>query len=258
MLVDERKAHLLQRINDTGKVSAGELAAEFGTSEDTIRRDLRALSAAGLCRRVYGGALRLSPAFGTSLVRAKQSVASKAILGARLAQLVEPGQLVFIDAGSTNLAAARSLPSDLNATIVTHDPVIAAAVAAREGLELIVIGGRVDPAVGAALGVEAARTIGLMRPDLLLLGACALDAEFGVAAFHAEDATMKRLLIERAGSVAAAIVSEKLGTWAPFSIGAASVIRDLVVEQDASSPILDDLVSLGIHIHRCAVPTDAG
>jgi DeoR/GlpR family transcriptional regulator of sugar metabolism len=84
----ERQKEILERIRKDGRVLATDLAREFSTSEDTIRRALRDLAAQGMCARVYGG---LSPSLqfrGPS---------------------VQPGQFVFIDAGSTNLAAARSL-----------------------------------------------------------------------------------------------------------------------------------------------------
>ena len=211
MLVDERQAFVLDRINKAGQVSSSALSAEFGISEDTIRRDLRDLSARGFCRRVYGGALRVSPASGSSTVRAEQDVGRKRALGAALAGLVRPGQFVFIDAGTTNRAAARALPTGLGLTVATHDPSIAAALSGREDLDLIVVGGRVDPLVGAA-----------------------------------------RRLVEQSGSVATALLSDKLGTSAPFSVGPAAIAADLVVERDAAAPILDRLAAAGLRLHRCA------
>ena len=62
MLVGERRDLLLARLAAEGKVLAKDVAAELGVSEDSIRRDLRDLAAAGLCQRVYGGALPVSPA----------------------------------------------------------------------------------------------------------------------------------------------------------------------------------------------------
>jgi DeoR/GlpR family transcriptional regulator of sugar metabolism len=252
MLVEERQARLLDRVNTDGKVESSQLSAEFGTSEDTIRRDLRELAARGLCRRVYGGAVRISPASAPREVRSKEDLSRKDALGEALAGLAQPGQFVFVDAGTTNLAAAKALPVGIGLVVATHDPAIAAALASREDIELIVVGGRVDPSVGAALGVETVRAIGQMRPDLLLLGACALDSEAGCAVFHAEDAAVKRLLVERARSVATALLSEKLGTTAPFSIGGVDILDDLVVESQAPADALEALSARsGLRLHRC-------
>src|SRR5580693_4064944 len=109
----ERQKEILQRIHKDGRVLATDLAQEFQTSEDTIRRALRDLAAQGRCTRVYGGALAMSAASGSALERRKESAERKFALGKEMAPMVRSGQLLFIDAGSTNLAAARSLPEEL-------------------------------------------------------------------------------------------------------------------------------------------------
>ena len=90
----------LDRLGRDGRVLATALAEAFSTSEDTIRRDLRDLAGRGLCRRVYGGALPVSPASRSAQVRAGESTERKAALGQALAGLVAPGSLVFVDSGS--------------------------------------------------------------------------------------------------------------------------------------------------------------
>ena len=119
----ERQKEILERIRKDGRVLATDLAREFSTSEDTIRRALRDLAAQGLCARVYGGALAISPASGTILQRRREAVDRKLALGQKTASIIQPGQFVFIDAGSTNLAVARSLPRNIGLTVATHDPI---------------------------------------------------------------------------------------------------------------------------------------
>ena len=209
---------------------------------------LCAISAAqGLCTRVYGGALAMSPASGSALQRRKESTNRKLALGKKMASMVRSGQLLFIDAGSTNLAAARSLPEGIGATVATHDPTIASVLAGRTDLTLITIGGQVNPLIGAAVeNRQALRVILGMRPDLLFLGLCALDADNGIAAFHNEDAQMKRSLIEQSGSVAIAVLNEKLSASAPFHVGLVDAIADLVVEADAPRPLISTFNLRGV------------
>ena len=76
----ERQKEILERIRKDGRVLATHLAREFSTSEDTIRRALRDLAAQGLCARVYGGALAISPASGTILQRRREAVDRKLAL----------------------------------------------------------------------------------------------------------------------------------------------------------------------------------
>jgi DeoR/GlpR family transcriptional regulator of sugar metabolism len=246
----ERQEEILERIRKDGRVLATELAREFSTSEDTIRRALRDLAAQGLCARVYGGALAISPASGTILQRRREAVDRKLALGQKMASIIQPGQFVFIDAGSTNLAVARSLPVSMGLTVATHDPTIAAFLADRTELTLITIGGQVNPLIGAAVDGRALRQVLELRPDLLLLGICAIDADDGLAAFHSDDAQMKSALLERSGAVAIAVLNEKLSASAPFQVGAVDVVADLVVEADAPKRVVSGFESRGMRVHR--------
>jgi DeoR/GlpR family transcriptional regulator of sugar metabolism len=245
----ERQKEILERIRRDGRVLATDLAREFSTSEDTIRRALRDLAAQGLCARVYGGALAI-PASGTVVQRRREAIDRKIALGEKIASLIRPGQFVFIDAGSTNLAVARSLPKSSGLTVATHDPAIAAVLADRTDLTLITIGGQVNPLIGAAVDGRALRMVLELRPDLLLLGICAIDAEDGIAAFYSEDAQMKQALLERSGSVAIAMLNEKLSASAPFQVAAIDAVADLVVEADAPQQVVSGFRSRGMRVHR--------
>lgn len=247
-LPDERQKIILDRLGRDGRVIAGDLAREFNTSEDTIRRDLRDMAAAGLCRRVYGGALPLSPASGTLRQRQGENFERKAALGRAAAALVGPGQVLLIDAGSTNAAIARALPPGLAITVITNAPDIAAELTGRPGVELVMIGGRVNPRSGATLGARALNDAREMRADLAFLGACAIDAVGGVAAFGADEAEFKRRVAERAKATAIAVTNDKLGTGAPFDVMPASALAHLIAEADAPKSALEPFYKLGVQV----------
>ena len=255
---DERQRHILAHLARDGRVLAVELARQFGISEDTARRDLRELAAAGRCQRVYGGALPLSPAGGTIMQREGEQTIRKAALGRTAAALIagamQPHEVLFLDAGSTNLAVARALPPDLHITVVTNMPAIAAALASLAGIDLVMIGGRVDPRCGAALGSRARRDLDGIRIDLVLLGACAVDAAAGLAAFDLEDAEFKRAAAQAGAMLVTTTTNEKLGTSAPFSVIPACRVTHLVVEADASAVLIEPFQALGIATHRAARP----
>lgn len=90
MLVGERRAHLLRRLKETGKIVAKDVAVDLGISEDSIRRDLRDLAAEGLCQRVYGGALPASPAIVDYAARQAVEPDGKRAVAATAAALVRP------------------------------------------------------------------------------------------------------------------------------------------------------------------------
>jgi DeoR/GlpR family transcriptional regulator of sugar metabolism len=254
ILAAERQQQILERLERDGRVLAASLAEAFGASEDTIRRDLRDLAGRGLCRRVYGGALPVSPASSSAQIRAGEATDRKAALGHALAALIAPDSLLFVDSGSTNLAAVKAFPYDLRLTVATHDPAIAVALLAKPKVTLWLIGGRVDARIGAALGGRTLADVEALRPELALLGVCALDPVAGVAAFDPEDAEIKRALLRNSSRVAAAILNEKLETSAPFVLGPAESLDRVVLEADAPEPIARAFADRGMTVLRAEPP----
>jgi DeoR/GlpR family transcriptional regulator of sugar metabolism len=255
LLLPERHALILERLRQDGKVLAPELAALLDVSEDTIRRDLRDLAAAGLCQKVYGGALRLPPAppapnDGTLLQRRGHLPDAKSRLAQAAVTLIAPGSLVFIDAGSTNLGIAAALPDTLALTVVTNAPAIAAVLVDKPRIETIVIGGRVDAASGACLGAGALRDIELVRPDLFILGACGIDVAAGVSAFQYEEALFKRRVAEASRAVLVAATADKLGTAAPYPVMDAARLNHLIIEHDADQALAAAFIALGTGVLR--------
>lgn len=248
LLLQQRQRLIQDRLRASGRVLAVDLAQEFNVSEDTIRRDLRELAAAGLCERVYGGALPVSPGSTTLAQRVGEAPERKAALAVAALAFIKPGMTVFFDAGSTNLAIAEALPNDLELTAVTNTPLIAAALMDKPGVDLIVIGGKIDRRVGAAVGAKAQRDIETLRPDLCILGACGADIEAGLTVFEYEDAEFKRLVALSSASVLAAITNDKFGTSAPHRVIAASRCSALVVEHDAPADAVRCCEEAGIAI----------
>ncbi len=249
-LPDERHAVILDRLLRDGRVLAADLAAEFDTSEDTIRRDLRDLAAAGRCRRVYGGALPTSPATGPVSRRVAVAPDAKRALGRAASALLEPGWTALIDSGSTNLRIAEALPVDRDMTVVTNAPAVAAALAGRSRCTLVVLGGRVHPAIGAAFGPRTLRDLEGVWADIAFIGACGLAAGPGLTVFDPEEAEFKRRLFAVSARTVVAVTADKLGTAAPFVVAPVAALHHLVVEADTPASVLDRLAAPRLRIHR--------
>ena len=131
LLPSERHRIIVDRLARDGRVIATDLASELGVTEDMIRRDLRDLSEAGICQRVYGGAVALSFESTSFIERIAEHPEQKSALASVAVSLVKPDQTIFLDSGSTNEAIALSLPQDLNLTVITNAPLVAAALVGR-------------------------------------------------------------------------------------------------------------------------------
>jgi DeoR/GlpR family transcriptional regulator of sugar metabolism len=252
LLPDERHRIIRERLSLGERVLASEMARELGASEDTIRRDLRGLANLGVCQRVYGGALPVSPASGSFRMRQSQKLGSKIALGQAAATMIAADQVIFLDAGTTNLEIARALPNLPKLTVATNSPAIAMELSSRSDITLVMIGGRIDLEAGAALGARAIRDIQSICIDLSFLGACAVSDQSGVRAFIFEDAEFKQALVGTSRAVAVAVTTEKLGTTAPFHAALSSDLDLLIVEADAPAGQLETFQREGVRVHQLA------
>jgi DeoR/GlpR family transcriptional regulator of sugar metabolism len=250
MLPQERQQWILDRLRQSGRVVAVELAAEFAVSEDSVRRDLRELAAQGLCKRVYGGALPLSAIVAPLKQRRQEHASRKLALGRKAATLVRQGQVLLIDAGSTNAAIAAALPRDFGLTVVTNAPDIAQILLEREGFEILLIGGRIDARIGAAVGAQAVQEIQRVRADICFPGACAVDAVGGLWGFDSEEVLLKRAMVEASGETVVVATSDKLGTVATHRVAGIAEVQHLVVEHDAGRALRAAFVAHGVTVHR--------
>lgn len=249
LLLGERQDLIRARLDLSGRVIAAELAQELGVSEDTIRRDLREMAASGLCRRVYGGALRLAHTSTTMNERMAIAGERKAALARAAAGLIPAGATVFLDAGSTNVALARVLPQAAGLTVVTNGPAIAAALLERD-IATIQLGGLIDARSGAAIGAKAISDAAALRPDVLVLGVCGIDPEAGVTADTFEEAEFKRFVASRSRTVIVIVTKDKLFTAAPHSVAPLSRVASAVIEADAGEAEAAALAAAGIDILR--------
>ena len=230
MLRAQRRDWLVERLGRDGRLVAKDLAAELGVSEDSVRRDLRELAAAGLCQRVYGGALPVSPAIADYPTRQQVAVESKERVAAVAAGLVRPGSTAILDGGTTALAVVAALPRDLEATVVTHSPTVAVALADHAGVEVQVLGGRLfrhSMVTCGAAAVEAAQGV---WADVFLLGVTGVHHEAGLTTGDADEAAMKRALARRAAETHVLASAEKIGAASRFLVLPLAAVSSVVTD----------------------------
>jgi DeoR/GlpR family transcriptional regulator of sugar metabolism len=248
VLTAERRQLIIDRLRQQGKVVAGDLSAELGVSDDTIRRDLRELAQAGLLLRVHGGALPRSPSSPVYAEREREQPAAKAIIARRAAALVQPGQVVILDAGTTMLQVAQHLRGALEATVVTNSPAVALALAEHPGIEIVMAGGRFHGPSQANIGPATVLAYEGVHADLCFVGLAGLHAEAGISILVHEEVFVKQAMIAGSARVVAVTTAEKLGTVAPYIIAPASALTDLVTERSAPEAMLEPLRAAGINI----------
>ena len=175
-----------------------------------------------------------------------------AILGKAAAKLVPAGSTIFIDAGSTNAAVAMALSPDINITVVTNSIVVLGAIANRSNIEVILIGGRLDPRSGAILGGRAIKDAESIHTDICFLGASGVDAEAGITAFSFEEAEMRRSVARASRSIVVAATLDKFGTAAPFAVVSGDEGYTLVAEHSLGVQEAGAFERRGVKVIRAA------
>ncbi|MEU1661902.1 DeoR/GlpR family DNA-binding transcription regulator [Streptomyces griseofuscus] len=248
MLAAERRDHLLDLLAREGKIVAKDVAAELRVSEDTVRRDLRDLAGEGLCQRVYGGALPVSPAVADYGTRQAVAPDGKRRVASVAAGLVRPGGVVILDGGTTALAVAHALPKDLGCTVITHSPTVAAALLDHPKAEVFVIGGRLFKHSAVTCGAAAAEAAQNVSADLFLLGVTGVHPEAGLTTGDAEDAAMKRALAARAADTYVLASSEKIGTASRYRVLPWEEISGLITDASPQDPVVERLAADGVEV----------
>ena len=251
MLTTQRKKLLLARLARDGQLIAKDLAREFDTSEDTIRRDLRELAQAGKLQRVHGGALPASAAVGDLQARESVWPQEKVALGRFGAAMIERGQVVILDGGTTALQVARHLDPALRATIVTHSPTVAVQLAEHPLIDIIVLGGRLFRHSMVAVGASVIDAAARLRADLYFMGVTGVHPEAGLSTGDAEEAAVKRALHERAAETVVLASSEKLMAASPFVVAPLKEISLLVVPSKTADRAVQALRKAGVKIKKC-------
>jgi DeoR/GlpR family transcriptional regulator of sugar metabolism len=255
MLTTQRKKLILTRLTADGQIVAKDLALELGTSEDTIRRDLRELAREGKLQRVHGGALPASAAVGDLRAREQVSPEDKIELGRVGASMIRSNQVVILDGGTTALQVARQLAPDLHATIVTHSPTVAVEAAKHPYVDIIMLGGRLFRHSMVNVGATVIDAASRLRADIYFMGVTGVHPEAGLSTGDPEEAAVKRALHERAAETIVLASAEKLMAASPFLVTSLTEISLLVVPLQTPNGIVRALRAGGTQVRRAQGPS---
>jgi DeoR/GlpR family transcriptional regulator of sugar metabolism len=234
----QRQQEILRAVR-SGSTHVSDLATSFGVSEMTVRRDLRALARDGRLERVRGGAVNATSErpFDEIVV---ERLEAKDRIGAAAAAMVEDGQTVMIDIGTTTLQAARHLHGR-KITVVTTSLAVYEELVPDPDIELILPGGLVRRNYRSLVGILAESSLRQLKADLLFLGTSAVDPQIGVWDSTMVEVPIKRAMIEAAESVNLLADAEKFAMAGLVRVCEADVIDRIVTDApppDACGPAI--------------------
>jgi DeoR family fructose operon transcriptional repressor len=233
VLAVERRRRILTSLERSAAITTDRFAADLGVSPETVRRDLIELERRGMLRRVHGGAASLAElalqesSYGERVH--EQSEAKRAI-GAAAAALVASGQTIVIDVGTTSFEVARALRHDLHATIATPSLLVAAELATRPHVQVLVAGGRVRPGDLACSGAETVDFFRDLHTDIAFLGSGAISSTAGLTDYHRDEVPTKRVIIANAKQAFVLADSSKFDRAARYRVCELSDLDGIVTD----------------------------
>lgn len=245
----ERQRLIVELVDERGVMRVNDLSDYFSVSVMTIRRDLIALEEQGFLSRSHGGAVsrrrfQREPYFDQ---KGRRNRGEKIAIARAAAAMVEAGETILVNSGSTTLELLRALPP-IELRVVTSN---AGALSALEApsIECIVVGGVYRPRSNSFVGGLAVQTLGQVYGSRSFIGVDGLSVEAGLTTPHHQEAEIAREMIRRTrGEVIVLADSSKVGGVAPFVTAGLDVVHVVVTDSGIDEEYRIALVERGIRV----------
>lgn len=247
-----RHHQILDLLQTAGECSIDDLAKKFDVSGMTVRRDLQIMEKQGRIIRTHGGAL-LAPGVSFEfafLRRAKHNQPQKRTIAQLAAGLIEDGQSVLFDSGTTTLAIAEQLRQRQGVKVITTSLPIASLLQYNESMEINLLGGQLRAGSPDLSGALTEANLEVICPDLAFIGADAIDDKgFVYTGTSALSGTLSRM-IACAKTCYIVADSSKLGRRSLWKVGSLKELSGLITDEKAPTPFVTALTKAGIKVMR--------
>jgi DeoR family transcriptional regulator of aga operon len=250
VLNEERRRAILELVEQDGRVLVKELAEKFGTSQITIRKDLELLHSNGQVQRTHGGALTIeSGALVDPTLREKEKLHRKEKLriAEAAAHMVQEGESVLLDSGTTTTAVARALRDFRHLTVITNAVNIAAELSGTQ-VEVILTGGIVRKNSFSLVGPLAEETLRQLSADVLFLGVDGFDTKVGLSTPNLLEAKVNKVMVEVARKTVAVCDSSKFGRRAMSTIVPVTAVHQVITDKHVGKSDLSNLRDAGVAV----------
>lgn len=216
VFAEERRDQIVALVHSRGRVRVRELTSRFGVSERTISKDLGALHARRLIKRMHGGAIALRQRVELNLEdRATRDADAKNAIAVTCLREIHDGYAIFLGSGTTVQRIADHLAADdharaRNLTVLTNSVGVAEALADQASIDHVLLGGRLRRASGCTVGQLTCEQIRHLTVNVAFIGVSAISDE-GASVSHLDEALVTSTVIERARRVIVPLVRTKLG-----------------------------------------------
>jgi DeoR/GlpR family transcriptional regulator of sugar metabolism len=247
----ERRREILNILNNEGKVRVSNLAKRFSISEVTIRNDLTEMEKEGLLERVHGGAISTYKTYYRKSIveRMQTNLEEKLRIAAGVAELIDDGDTLLLNSGTTTMYVVRRLKSVKGLTILTNSIEIANEAAMNgNDMQVLLLGGNVNHQFRFTYGDDTIQQLKKYKADKLILSADGVSAAEGITTHYHLEAEVARVMIERVKRTIVVADYTKIGRADFTCIATADRIDFLVTNNNAPKDEISALAELGAEV----------
>lgn len=235
----ERCLKILEILQARGSVKVSDLMSQFHTSDMTIRRDLAFLARQYNIVRTHGGAVLNSDdrqvvkliSFDEEKIINKEE---KHGIAARAVQLIQPGQRIYIDAGSTTRQLINCMTDDFRNVIVTNNLKVAEGALGLRNLSVVLIGGNMIPIADSTSGPVAEEQIKHYQLDIAFLGAAAVGSDGYVYDGYSPEAELKKSIFKVAREIYLLVDSSKFNMYDLHTFASLNQFKAVITDHNIS------------------------
>ena len=223
----------------------GDLCTLLGASEATIRRDLEWLEGEGMLERTHGGAILSQRVTAESeyLQRLQRNPDEKRNIGALAASLIEDGDLVFINSGTTTTQVLRQIRASASISVFTNN-LSAMLEMGEPAFQLHALGGEYQPVSRSSAGRFAMDNLRQLYADKCILGVDGISLKHGCTVPTNAEAEVIRAMIERTkGQVIVVADHTKWGVVSNFQIASIDEVDVLVTDEEFKATAIEELAA---------------
>ena len=237
---EERRAAIISTLEKTASVQVADLATTFGVSTVTIRTDLDALERGGKLRRTHGGAVSLHKRLTVSVQdqRVNVNVAAKQAIARAAIELVEDGDSLLIDSGTTALEFVRMLDLRQNITVITADITIADYIdESLPGVDVILLGGALRKGHRYLYGPLSIAGVRALHPDKAFICPISLVPERGFMTNYEQMAEVKTAFLQVARTSIALVDAAKIDASGLIQFAGINEVDIIVMDRDPEGAV---------------------
>ncbi|MDA8227957.1 MAG: DeoR/GlpR family DNA-binding transcription regulator [Desulfitobacterium hafniense] len=245
----DRQEEIRFLLQEHGHLTVTELAQRLNVSEMTIRRDLKTLASMGLVQREHGKAIYPNNQVSTDplfLTRLGEAEREKTLIGRAAAELINDGESIILDAGTTTLALAQALTKTTVA--ITNSLPIASVLGSKEKVTTLITGGEVRGTTFALVGPMTRSSFAGFNADKVFLAATGVSIEKGLSTTSMLESEVKQAMIKAAKKVILLAHSAKLGQVYYHTFANWDVVDILITDSRLPKGMQEELTKVGVHV----------